>query len=165
MPPAHRMLEGLWDPQSYHVSPLGGRELQDQSSVRNPPSRNICVALAEGGKKLTAAGLGTIYPLSRGSEVGDAMKGPSLGTALPCLLPQPRGLGPTAANKEPMLLLTPTCRALQSANQGLIFALERARKLFGCRSAMTVAVVQQLVCPSLSGQQGSHLPCAVLGRV
>lgn len=58
------------------------------------------------------------------------MKGPSLGTALLCLLPQPRGLTPTAANGEPMLLLIPKCRALQSANQGLIVALERALEAF-----------------------------------
>lgn len=83
-----------------------------------------------GRQELTAAGLGTIHPPSRGSEVGDARKCPSLGTALPCLLPQPRGLRPTAANREPVLLLTPMCQALQSANQGLIFALERGLEAF-----------------------------------
>lgn len=69
------------------------------------------MAIAQAGQKLTAAGLGTIYPLSRGSEVEDAMKCPSLGMALPCLLPQPRGLRPTAANREPILPL-PRCDRL-----------------------------------------------------
>lgn len=58
--------------------------------------------------------------------MGDATKRPSLGT----VLPQPRGLRPTAANGEPMLLLTPICQALQSANQGLNFALERGLEAF-----------------------------------
>lgn len=166
VPPAHRMLEGLWDPQSYHASSLpgGGRELQDQNFVLNPPSQNTCVALAEGGKKLMAAGLGTIYPLSRGSEVGDAMKSPSLGMALPCLLPQPRGLRPTAANGEPMLLLTRTCWALQSANQGLSFALREAWKAFGCRSAMTTPVVQQAASLSIPLMPARLTPALCTGE-
>lgn len=72
--------------------PGGGRELQ--SFVLNPPSQNTCRAAAQAGQKLTAAGLGTIYPLSRGSEVGDAMKCPSLSTALPRCCPSQGGSDP-----------------------------------------------------------------------
>lgn len=93
------------------------------------------------------------------------MKSPSLGTVLPCLLPQPRGLRPTAANGEPMLLLTPMCQALQSANQGLIFALQRGLEAFWLQKC------RDHVCGPAAGLSiplmavSSHRPRALVSRV
>lgn len=91
------------------------------------------------------------------------MKCPSLGTALPCLLPQPRGLRPTAANREPVLLPTPMGQALQSANQGLMFALERGLEAFwlqkchdhvcGPAAALSIPLMRELVCAPCTGEQ------------
>lgn len=50
------------------------------------------------------------------------------GAALPAA--PAKGAQTHSCHREPVLLLTPMCQALQSAKQGLIFALERGLEAF-----------------------------------
>lgn len=137
MPPTRGMLRGPRDPQSYRASLLrgGGREQQDQSFAFNPPSRNLRAAVAGEGKKLTAAGLGLVQRTPRPEGERWEMQRNTIprGTALPCPAAPACGQGgsdPQPPTGSQRCFLPPTCWALRTANQGLIFALQRGLEAF-----------------------------------